>query len=104
MGHLLIGTGMEDFFSNSFSLSRLQRPYHNDDAGVSHIYGGPQDHCPNPIGASYTACADEFQTLFPERFSAYRIFDKDPLVFDDKLEVTVRYNPKSGRGKCSLVP
>jgi hypothetical protein len=99
--HQLIGTGMEDFFGNSFTLSRLMRTYHNDDVGLTHVHGGPQDHCPNSPGANFTTCADQFQTKPPERFSAYRMFDKDPLVFDDKLVLSVRYLPK---GKCSLAP
>jgi hypothetical protein len=97
----LIGTGMEDFFANSFTLSRLTRTYANDDVGLTHIHGGPQDVCPNPGHANYTTCNALFQTLPPERFSAYRIFDKDPLVFDDRLELAVRYLPRS---KCSLAP
>jgi hypothetical protein len=46
--HFLIGTGMEDFFGNSFTLSRLMHTYHNDDVGLTHVHGGPQDQCPNP--------------------------------------------------------
>ena len=83
------------------TLSRLTRTYANDDAGLTHIHGGPQDACPNPTHANYTTCNAQFQTQPPERFSAYRIFDKDPLVFDDKLELVVRYLPRS---KCSLAP
>ena len=83
------------------TLSRLTRTYANDDAGLTHIHGGPQDACPNPTNANYTTCNARFQTQPPERFSAYRIFDKDPLVFDDKLELVVRYLPRS---KCSLAP
>ena len=98
---LLLGTGMEDFFADSFTLSRLSRTFHNDDAGLTHVHGGPQDRCPNPPGANFSTCATEFNTEPPERFSAYRIFDKDPLVFDDRLELTVRYLPP---GKCSLAP
>ena len=98
---LLLGTGMEDFFADSFTLSRLSRTFHNDDAGLTHVHGGPQDRCPNPPGANFSTCATGFNTDPPERFSAYRIFDKDPLVFDDRLELTVRYLPP---GKCSLAP
>ena len=98
---LLLGTGMEDFFADSFTLSRLSRTFHNDDAGLTHVHGGPQDRCPNPPGANFSTCAIGFNTEPPERFSAYRIFDKDPLVFDDRLELTVRYLPP---GKCSLAP
>ena len=87
---LLLGTGMEDFFMNSFTLSRLSRTYHNDDAGLTHVHGGPQDMCPDKGGSNFTTCADQFQMLAPARFSAYRFFVKDPLVFDDRLELSVR--------------
>lgn len=33
---LLIGTGMEDYFANAFSLSNLGRTYHHDDAGLTY--------------------------------------------------------------------
>mgnify|MGYP004286679503 CR=1 FL=1 len=36
-----------------------------------------------------------------EFISAYRFHTNDPLVFDDKLVLSVRYLPK---GKCSLAP
>ena len=54
---LLIGTGMEDFFQNAFSLSWLGRAYHNDDAGLTHIHGGPipatgdAQICPTTVAA-----------------------------------------------------
>ena len=88
-----------DFFANSFTISRLTRTYFNEDAGLSHVHGGPQDSCPNLKGAKFTTCNADFRTQPPERFSAYRFFDKDPLVFDDRLEMSVRYLPP---GKCSL--
>jgi hypothetical protein len=88
-------------FCVAVTLSRLTRTYAHDDVGVTHIHGGPQDACPNPTHANYTTCNAQFQTLPPERFSAYRMFDKDPLVFDDRLELAVRYLPRS---KCSLAP
>ena len=82
-------------------VSRLSRTFFHDDVGLTHIHGGPQDLCPNPPGSNYSTCPDHFRDEPPERFSAYRIFDKDPLVFDDHLELSVRYLPP---GKCSLAP
>ena len=88
---------MEDFFGNSFSISNLARTYANDDAGLTHVHGGPQDHCPN--AGEFWTCPNHAK--FPAMFSAYRVFDKDPLVFNDKLDMAVRYLPP---GKCSLAP
>jgi len=88
----LLGTGMEDYYGNSFSLSWCGRTYHNDDAGLTHIHGGPI-----PPWGPVNSPTRQFTSLF----SAYRMFAKDPLVFQEKLEVALRYMPPS---KCSLKP
>ena len=90
---LLVGTGMEDFFANAFSLSDLSRNYYSDDAGVPHIHGGP---LPGRVGGP------SFDN-YPSMFSAYRMWYKDPMLFHGKAGIATRYIPPGGeKGKCSL--
>ena len=74
---LLLSTGTEDLFGNAFGLSWTTRVYHNDNAGLSHVRGGPhRDNHGFPgitPGSSF--------------FSAYRMFDKDPLPFEGQMQL-----------------
>lgn len=67
---LLIGSGVEDLFGNAFGLSWASCMYHNSNTRLSHIRGGPS---PDNNGYSGTGPRATF-------FSAYKMFDGDPLL------------------------
>jgi hypothetical protein len=54
-------------FGNSFSISNLAKVYANDDAGLTHVHGGPQNDCSSPQHPFWT-CPNHAK--FPKRFSA----------------------------------
>eukprot|EP01052_Picozoa_sp_SAG31_P024062 SAG31_NODE_2023_length_6645_cov_15.211121_2_plen_434_part_00 len=85
---LLLGTGVEDLFGNAFGLSWTTKIYHDDNAGLSHVRNGPS---PTNYGYPGTRPGASF-------FSAYRMFDKDPLPFEGRLELWWR----NGGPKCGL--
>ena len=85
---LLLGTGVEDLFGNAFGLSWTTKIYHDDTAGLSHVRNGP-----NPLNNGYPGLSPGASF-----FSAYRLFDKDPLPFEGRLELWWR----NGGPKCSL--
>ena len=68
--------------------SWTSRIYHTDNAGLTHVRGGPN---PDNHGFPGTSPGASF-------FSAYRMFDKDPLPFEGKLGMYWR----NGGAKCSL--
>jgi hypothetical protein len=84
----LLGTGVEDIFGNAFGLSWTTKIYHDDNAGLSHVRNGP-----NPMNHGFPGTSPGASF-----FSAYRMWDKDPLPFEGKMELAWR----NGGPKCSL--
>ena len=84
----LLGTGVEDLFGNAFGLSWTTKIYHDDNAGLSHVRNGP-----NPMNHGFPGTSPGASF-----FSAYRMFDDDPLPFEGKMELAWR----NGGAKCSL--
>ena len=86
-GAQLLGTGVEDLFGDGFGFTYFTRFFHSDDWGLTHIRGGPN--------------AEPVRSLGNARglFSAYRVFDKDPLTFEGgRLGLFWR----NGGPKCGL--
>eukprot|EP01043_Picozoa_sp_COSAG02_P017100 COSAG02_NODE_768_length_17375_cov_52.865015_16_plen_142_part_00 len=85
---VLFFQGVEDLFGNAFGLSWTTKIYHDDNAGLSHVRNGP-----NPMDGGYPGTSPGASF-----FSAYRMFDKDPLPFEGRLELWWR----NGGSKCGL--
>ena len=83
----------QDFFGNAFGLSWTSRLYRNDYAGLSHVRGGPNSNHWGHPGATPRASF----------FTAYRLFDRDPVLFSGGRMALVWRNggPKCGLNKAA---
>ena len=86
-GAQLLGTGLEDLFGDGFGFTFFTRLFHSDDWGLTHVRGGPNAEPVHNLGNARGL------------FSAYRVFDKDPLTFErGRLGLFWR----NGGPKCGL--
>jgi len=88
-----MGSGIEDYFGDSYGFGYFSKIYHSDISGLSHVHNG--------VGAGVKVSSFSW-------FSAYRYFDNDPVTFDKRFFLTwrngaaTRTDPAGHTTKCFL--
>lgn len=72
---LPLGSGVEDFYGDSYGFGYWSKVYHTQVSGLSHVHNG--------VGAGDKRTSAMW-------FSAYRYFDQDPLTFSERFFMTWR--------------
>merc|ERR1712232_607047 len=70
-----LGSGLEDFYGDSYGFGYWSKLYHTQVSGLSHVH--------NDVGAGDKRTSAKW-------FSAYRYFDQDPLTFSERFFMTWR--------------